>query len=168
MRHRADYHSLCVQGAASFLCAHPSLASRVSSEGWSCMLRNPLDAPVYDDSIQPLLSAHCRRSMDVCGAHAPICKHGFGTLHRHQTVPNTLARHAFSAAGLSCDFEVPFLIPGAAHHPADLLVQPAPLSCESSSRPSYPLRCHCPQPTSSGGPHLDWSRNCRRRRSGGC
>ena len=41
-------------------------------------------------------------------------------------IRNTLARLAFRAAGVPCDFEVPFLIPGTAHRPADLLVQPAP------------------------------------------
>lgn len=39
------------------------------------------------------------------------------------TVRNILARHAFRAAGLCCDIEVPFLLPGASRRPADWLVQ---------------------------------------------
>ena len=126
VRRRARYNSLCAPGAASFFCAHPALASRVSNEVWSGMLRRHSDSQVYDDSIQPLLCSHCRRPMDIRGDHAAMCRHGFGTVHRHNTVRNTLARHAFRAAGLSCDMEVAFLIPGTAHRPADLLVQPAP------------------------------------------
>ena len=126
VRRRARYNSLCALGATSFLCAHPTLTSRVSSEVWSMMLRRHLDTPVYDDSIKPLLCSHCSRPMDTRGDHAAMCRHGFGVVHRHNTVRNALARHAFRAAGLQCDLEVPFLIPGTAHRPADILVQPAP------------------------------------------
>lgn len=126
VRRRARYNSLITPGAASFLCAHPSLTSRVSSAVWSVMLRRHLDTPVYDDSRAPLQCSHCGRAMDKRGDHAANCKHGYGATHRHNIVRNTLARQAFRAAGLACDREVPFLIPGTAHRPADLLVQPSP------------------------------------------
>ena len=62
--------------------------------------------------------------MDARGDHAAICVTGFGAVHRHNTVRNLLSRYAFRAAGLSADLEVPFLLPGTAHRPADILVQP--------------------------------------------
>ncbi|CDF35250.1 unnamed protein product [Chondrus crispus] len=126
VRRRARYNSLLAPGGASFICAHPSLTTRVSSAVWSCMLRRHLDTPVYDDSRSPLTCSHCGRAMDARGDHAANCKHGYGVVHRHNIVRNTLARFAFRAAGLACDREVPFLTPGTAHRPADILVQPAP------------------------------------------
>ena len=126
IRRRARYNSLRAPGAASFLCAHPSLTSRVSSDVWSIMLKRHLDTPVYDDSIIPLLCTHCQRPMDTRGDHAAMCRHGYGVVHRHNILRNALARHAFRAAGLRCDLEVPSLLPGTSHRPADLLVQPAP------------------------------------------
>ena len=90
------------------------------------MLRRHLDTPVYENSVAPLRCSHCQRVIDARGDHAANCKHGYGAVHRHNIVRNTLARQAFRAAGLACDCEVPFLIPGTAHRPADLLVQPAP------------------------------------------
>ena len=63
--------------------------------------------------------------MDPRGDHAAICAHGFGVVHRNDTVRNLLARHAFRAAGLSCNLEVPFLLAGSAARPAEILVQPA-------------------------------------------
>ena len=90
------------------------------------MLRRHLDTPVYDDSIKPLLCSHFRRPMDTRGDYAVLCRHGFGVVHRHNTVRNALSRHSFRAAGLQCDLEVPFFIPGTAHCPSDILFQPAP------------------------------------------
>ena len=90
------------------------------------MLRRHLDTPVSDNSVVPPRFSHCQRVMDARGDHAANCKHGYGAVLRHNIVRNTLSRQAFRAAGLACDFEVPFLIPGTAHRPADLLVQPAP------------------------------------------
>ena len=136
-RKHARYNSLRAPGAASFLCAHPSLTSRVSSSVWSCMLRRHLDTPVYDDSIHPLVCAHCHRSMDARGDHASICRHGFGVIHRLETVRNVLARYAFRAAGLQCDLEVPYMLPDTARCPADLLVQPtAPPAGAPPDRPT--------------------------------
>ena len=62
--------------------------------------------------------------MDVLGDHATHCKTGFGMIHRHETVQNQIATHAFRAAGLACTLEVPFLVPNTNHSPADILVQP--------------------------------------------
>ena len=136
-RRHARYNSLRAPGAASFLCAHPALTSRISSSIWSCMLRRHLDTPMFDDSIRPLLCIHCHRPMDARGDHATVCRHGFGLIHRHNIVRNVLARHAFRAAGLQCDFEVPFLLPDTARRPADLLVQPpAPPSGAPPDRPT--------------------------------
>ncbi|CDF40212.1 unnamed protein product [Chondrus crispus] len=74
--------------------------------------------------------------MDARGDHAAICRHGFGVVHRHNTVRNLLARHAFRAAGLCCDLEVPSLLPNTANRPADILVQPA--SPPSGALPDRP------------------------------
>ncbi|CDF35682.1 unnamed protein product [Chondrus crispus] len=45
-------------------------------------------------------------------------------IHRHNTLRNQLATHAFRVAGRACTLEVPFLIPNTNHRPADILVQP--------------------------------------------
>ena len=136
IRRRVPYNSLGVPSASSFLCAHPALTSRVSSRMWSCMLRRHLDTPVFSDSIRPLICTHCRRPMDPRGDHAAICAHGFGVVNRHNTVRNLLARHAFRAAGLSCNLEVPFILPGSDARPADILVQPtAPPAGAPPDRP---------------------------------
>ena len=90
------------------------------------MLRRRLDAPVTNDSISPLRCAHCSKRMDARGDHATICSHGFGTMHRHDTVRNVPARHLFRVAGLAYWLELPFLIPNTAARPADILVQPPP------------------------------------------
>ena len=126
IRRRARFNSLQAPGIALFLCVDPSLTSSVSSAVWPIMLRRHLDAPAYDDSIISLLCSHCSRAMDKRGDHAANCKHRYGVVHRHNIVWITLARHAFRAAGPQCDREVPFLILGTAHCPADLLVQPPP------------------------------------------
>ena len=88
------------------------------------MLRRHLDVPVYGDSITPLRCPHCSKRMDALGDHATHCKTGFGMIHRHDTVRNQIATHAFRAAGLACTLQVPFLVPNTNHRPADILVQP--------------------------------------------
>ena len=100
------------------------------------MLRRHLDIPLYDDSLRPLLCTHFDRAMDARGAHAVICRHGFGVTHRHNTIRNVLARHAFRAARLRCDLEVPHQLPDTARRPADLLVQPPPPAGSLSDRPT--------------------------------
>ena len=90
------------------------------------MLRRHLDAPVTHDSISPLRCAHCFRQMDARGDHATKCSHGFGTIHRHNTVRNIFARQVFRAADLASSIEVPFRIPNKAAQPPDILVQASP------------------------------------------
>lgn len=90
------------------------------------MLRRYLGITVYEDSTQPLLCSHCNQPMDPYGDHATICKHGFGVVHRHNTLRNTLARHVLKGTGLSYTIEAPFLIPHTSSRPTDILVQPTP------------------------------------------
>lgn len=126
VRRRARFHSILAPGATAFLHAHPSSSSRIYSAQWSIMLRRHLDIPVYDDSVRPLICSHCSKPMDSRGDHATICKHGFGVVHRHNTVRNTFARDVVKPAGMSYDFEVPLLLPNTHRRPADILVQPGP------------------------------------------
>lgn len=126
VRCRARYNSLMVPGASSFLCAHPSLTSRVSNAMWSCMLLGHLDTLVYPDSIPSLIFPHYRQPTNARADHAAICCNGFEVVHRHNTVRNFLSRYAFRAAGLCSDLEVQSLLPGTAHRPADIFVQPPP------------------------------------------
>lgn len=84
--------------------------------------------------------------MDTRGDHAAMCNHGFGAVHRHNTVRNALGRHAFLAAGQHCDLEVPFLIPSTTHRPDDTLIQPAPppASALPERRNAYDVIIHSP------------------------
>ena len=66
--------------------------------------------------------------MDSRGEHASQCKHGFGLVHRHDRVRNTLMRHVFRTADLVCQLEVLFLIQNTERRPADILVMPGPPS----------------------------------------
>ena len=128
VRRRARFNSILAPGSTAFLHAHPSSSSRVYSAQWSIMLRRHLDIPVYDDSVRPLICSHCSIPMDSRGDHDTIGKHGFGVVHHHNTVRNTLARNVVKPAGLSYDFEVPLLLLNAHRRPADLLVQLGPLA----------------------------------------
>lgn len=126
IRRRVRFRSLLAPGATSFLTAHPAATSRIHNATWSTMLRRHLDAPITFDSISPLRCAHCSKPLDPRGDHATICSHGFGLVHRHNTVRNVFARHVFRGAGLAYSLEVPFLLPNSAARPADILVQPSP------------------------------------------
>lgn len=75
--------------------------------------------------------------MDAPRNHAANCMHEYGVVHRQNIVKKTLARNGFRVAGFRCDCKVPFLIPGTAHRPAHLLLQPT----------SPPLGSHPDRPT---------------------
>ena len=74
----------------------------------------------------PRRSPHCSKLMDAPVDHATHCKTGLGMIHRHETVRNQIATHAFRTASLACTFELPFLVPNTNHRPADILIQPTP------------------------------------------
>ena len=127
---RYIYSSLmtaCPMRSDTFLSAYPSLTSTVHSTQWLVMLRRPLDVPVYEDSIRPLISAHCNKQMDSRGDQESQSKNGFGLIHIRNAARTTFVRHVFRAAGRACNIEVLCLIPHTHRRPADVLVQPCPL-----------------------------------------
>lgn len=87
--------------ATTFLFAHPTIATEVSTALRQTILCLHLGLPVYD--FLPLKCDHCNQNMDALGDHAAdLCPAGFGRTHRHNSLRNVIAYHVDRAAALDC------------------------------------------------------------------
>lgn len=120
----ARFHFLVKTSAATFLCAHPVSSTLVATRTWSVTLQQHLDLPLYDDHNDDMLRAHGQEPTYRRGEHALTCTHGFGVVHRRNTVRNAIARSMIKPAGLHFTLEHPFLVEGRSFHPADILAHP--------------------------------------------
>lgn len=121
----ARFHSIVKTPSASFLCTDPLSSTQVAARTWSMILQRHLDLPLYNDDIDDLLWAHRQEPIDPRGDHALICRHGFGVVRRHNSLPNDIARSVIKRAGLRFTLGNPFLVEGRSFRSADIFAQPA-------------------------------------------
>lgn len=97
----------------------PNLSSHAS--------QRHLDLPLYDAASNEMLCAHRQELMDLRGDHAPICKRGFGVVHRHNALRNAIARSVVEEVGIRYNLEHTVLVEGGNFRPADIRAQPPTL-----------------------------------------